>query len=136
MADLDLVRGGLALGFPLEIACIYADLPISLAHKCYNNYKACETLEDYDKLSREELEIGSIIAKGVADFHANAVSTISSSNDWRAKAWLLERKLPDIYSEQVLDTEATIKSVFECLESTLEPEIYEQVLKKITSNSF
>ena len=135
MADLDLVRGGLALGFPLEIACIYADLPISLAHKCYNKYKECITFYDYDKLTREELEIGSIIAKGFADFHANAISTISASNDWRAKAWLLERKLPDVYSEKVLDAEATIKSIFESLESTLQPEIYEQVLKKITASS-
>lgn len=132
MADLDILRGALAVGIPLAQACAYSDIPITIAQKAHDKYQQCTDLSDLEQLTRQEFELGSIIAKGLADFQLENLDTIVNSDQWRAKAWLLERIMPERYGKEKVELSSEITKVFSQLEAKLPPEIYQTVMQALT----
>jgi hypothetical protein len=132
MADLDVLRGALAVGIPLPQACAYSDIPIMLAQNAHDRYQKCSDLSDLSQLTRQEFELGSVIAKGLADFQLSNLDTIVNSDQWRAKAWLLERIMPEKYGKEKVELSSAIAKVFTQLETKLPPEIYQTVVQALT----
>lgn len=86
--------------------------------------------------SGEYFEFFRDVTRAIADAEAKLVGTITtaSKRDWRAGAWILERRHPERWANTQriqIEVEKELEKVVDRLEDKLPAEIFEQVLSAL-----
>lgn len=69
-----------------------------------------------------------------AEFEAGLVGTISASRDWRAAAFILERRYPDEWAQKIqIEVEQRLNEIWAIAEGALDEKNFIKLLQAVTS---
>lgn len=119
----------LATGNHYEPACAYA----GISYQTFRNW-----LQRGEATTRGEyFEFFESVQRAIAQAEIASVTKIKAAEkeDWRAAAWMLERRHPDRWASTQrirLEVEKEMEKALDTLESKLPPAIFDQVLAALT----
>lgn len=100
---VDRLLKGIRLGMTYEHACMFAGVHYDTFNE-WRNGKFPRRLDDDQKALKSEFSEALTRAEGDAVArHFGLISQASVQGDWRASAWILERRYPAIYGKNVLE---------------------------------
>lgn len=121
------------LGNTLEAACGVVGLPYDTfaewRQRGEGRHPTRKPLPDYVQFAQE-------VNQAIAEAQLRLIKRIhdASDNDWKAAAWILERRHPEHWSatQRVqLAVEQELEKAIEALEKRLPPDVYDQVLNAL-----
>ena len=125
----------LSAGAHIEIACVYA----GITRTTYYEWAAiARNGTPENPAPKEYLELAETIEQATVQGEITTLASIkkASADDWRAGAWLLERRHPDRWANShriQVEVEKNIEKVLDVAESVLPSDLYYSLLEAINA---
>lgn len=120
----------LADGNYIETACALADV----TYRCFREWVKQGQAEG----EGEFFQFSQDVTRAMADAEAKSIAMVRthSADDWRAAAWILERRHPDRWANTQrvkLEVEKEIRGVLDALEAKMSPTAYDELVNALAS---